>query len=173
MHSRLGYGSHSFLNEYISKNKCKRIMEIGVADGENARTMVKVAMQNFSPEEVEYYGFDLFEGNRDSRVRQKLEQIGCKSELFKGDSVKTLPEVVKTLPKMCLIFIDGGHSYTTAKNDWENSKPLMHNETVVFFHNYDFTGVKMVVDNISREEYEVKMIHPPSDCDTAFVKKRI
>jgi len=32
--NRLVYGSHSFLNEYISENKCKRIMEIGVADGE-------------------------------------------------------------------------------------------------------------------------------------------
>ncbi len=173
MHSRLGYGSHSFLNEYISKNKCKRIMEIGVADGENARTMVKVAMQNFSPEEVEYYGFDLFEGNRDSRVRQKLEQIGCKSELFKGDSVKTLPKMMKTLPKMDLIFIDGGHSYETVNNDWENSKTLIHERTAIFFHNYNFSGVKRLVDSIYREEYRVKIIHPPSDCDTAFVTKRI
>lgn len=173
MHSRVGYGSHSFLNEYISRNECKRIMEIGVADGENAGTMVKVAMQNFSPEEVEYYGFDLFEGNRDSRVRQKLEQIGCKFELFKGDSVKTLPKMMKTLAKMDLIFVDGDHSYATVKSDWENSKSLMYEETAVFFHNYSFSGVKRVVDNISREEYRVEIIHPPSDCDTAFVKKRI
>jgi hypothetical protein len=60
--SRSGYGPHSFLNDYISKNKCKKIMEIGVADGENARTMVMVALRNFSPEEVEYYGFDFFGG---------------------------------------------------------------------------------------------------------------
>jgi len=60
---RLGYGLHSFLNEYILSNKCRRIMEIGVADGENAGNMVKTAMRNFSPEEVEYFGFDLFEGD--------------------------------------------------------------------------------------------------------------
>jgi hypothetical protein len=34
--SRLGYGPHSFLNKYISEHKCKKIMEIGVADGGNA-----------------------------------------------------------------------------------------------------------------------------------------
>jgi len=107
-------------------------MEIGVADGENARNMVRVAMQNFLPEEVEYYGFDLLEGNRMEQVREKLEETGCKFKLFKGDSVKTLPKVVKNLPKMDLIFIDGGHSYTTVKNDWENSKTLMHDETAVF-----------------------------------------
>ena len=174
--SRLGYGSHSFLNEYISKNKCKKIMEIGVADGENARTMVMVAIQAFSPEKVEYYGLDLFGSNNDSRmetVKQKLKEMGCKFKLFKGDSVKTLPRVVKNLPRMDLIFIDGEHSYETAKSDWENSRSLMDDETAVFFHNYNFSGVKRVVDNISREEYQVKIIHPSSDYDTAFVKKKV
>jgi len=173
--SGLGYGSHSFLNDYIRRNKCKRIMEIGVADGRNARSMIKVAIRNFSPEEVEYYGFDLFSWDGDSRmeqVRQKLKDTGCKFKLFKGDSVKTLPEIVKTLLKMDLIFIDGGHSYATAQSDWENSKFLMHNNTAVFFHNYDFSGPKRVVDSISREEYQVKIIHPLSDCDTALVKKK-
>ena len=174
--NRLGYGSHSFLNKYISKNKCRKIMEIGVAYGENARTMVIVAIRNFSPEEVEYYGFDLFGGSDDSRVdqvRQKLKETGCKFKLFKGDSVETLLREVKALPKMDLIFIDGGHSYGTVKSDWENSRSLMHNETAVFFHNYDFSGPKRVVDNISREEYQVKIIHPSSDADTAFVKKKV
>jgi len=173
--SRLGYGSHSFLNEYIRRNKCKRILEIGVADGGNARNMVGVAIRNFSPEEVEYYGFDLFSGDGDSRmeqVRQRLKDTRCKFQLFKGDSVKTLSEAVKTLPKMDLIFIDGGHSYATVRSDWKNSKSLMHNGTAVFFHNYDFSGPKKVVDNISREEYQVKIIHLLSDCDTALVKKK-
>ncbi len=174
--SRLGYGSHSFLNEYIYRNECRRIMEIGVADGENAKNMIKVAIRNFSPEKVEYYGFDLFGGNDDFRlkqVRQKLKETRCKFKLFKGDSVKTLPKALKTLPKMDLIFIDGGHSYPMVKSDWENSKTLMHNETAVFFHNYDFAGPKMVVDNISREKYQMKIIHPKSDYDTALVQKKI
>jgi len=147
-------------------------MEIGVADGENARTMVKVAIRNFSPEEVEYYGFDLFEGNRMEQVREKLEETRCKFKLFKGDSVETLPRELRTLPKMDLIFIDGGHSYPTVKSDWKNSRSLMNDDTAVFFHNYSFSGVKGVVDNISREEYQVKIIYTSSDYDTAFVKKK-
>jgi len=27
------YGSHSYLNEYIRENRCKKIMEIGVYNG--------------------------------------------------------------------------------------------------------------------------------------------
>ena len=149
-------------------------MEIGVADGENARNMIRVAIRNFSPQEVEYHGFDLFGDDfRLKQVKQKLKETRCRFRLFKGDSVRTLPKAVKTLPKMDLIFIDGGHSYTTVKSDWENSKSLMHNETAVFFHNYDFSGPKMVVDNISREKYQVKIIHPKSDADTALVKKKV
>lgn len=172
--SRIGYGSHSFLNEYIRRNKCRKIMEIGVANGENARNMVMVAIQNFSPEEVEYYGFDLFDDDSGiKQVRQKLEETGCRFRLFKGDSVITLPRAVKALPKMDLIFIDGGHHYATVKSDWENSKTLMRDETAVFFHNYDFSGPKRVVDSISREDYRVEIIHPVSDYATALVKKKV
>lgn len=173
MGSGFGYGSHPFLNKCIRQNRCKRIMEIGVADGENAREMVMVASEIFPAEEVEYYGFDIFRWNDYSKVRRQFEKTCCQIKFFRGDSVKTLPKVVKELPMMDLIFIDGGHSYSTVKTDWENSKSLMHDKTTVFFHNYDFSGPKRVVGNISREEYHVEIIDPPSDCMTALVRKKI
>lgn len=165
------YGSHSFLNAYIRENKCRRIMEIGVFNGENARTMVEVAMKNFPPEEVEYYGFDFFNGNEYHKLDQELKKTGCKFELFKGDTIETLPEVVVILPKMDLIFIDGGKSYREAESDWENSTRLMHDETAVFVHNYEFSGVKRMVNNIPRDEYQVKIIHPRSEGQTALIKR--
>jgi len=166
------YGSHSFLNEYIRRNNCKRIMEIGVFNGDNARRMVEVAIQNFPPDDVEYYGFDFFVGSKSQQVGQKLEKTGCKFKLFKGDTIYTLPEAVKTLTKMDLIFIDGGKSYTEAKSDWENSKTLMHDGTAVFVHNYKFSGVRRMVDNIPRDKYQVKIIHPRLDSETALIKKK-
>jgi predicted O-methyltransferase YrrM len=87
------------------------VMEIGVLNGENAKTMVEVAAREVSPEEVEYYRFDFFDGSKFQQVRQKLEKTGCKFQLFKGDTTCTLSEAVKTLPKMDLIFIDGGKSH--------------------------------------------------------------
>jgi predicted O-methyltransferase YrrM len=167
------YGSHPFLNDYIRKNNCKRIAEVGVLNGENARTMVEVAIQNSPAEEVEYYGFDFFSGYTSGEVEQKLREIGCKFKLFKGNTVETLPKAVKTLPKMDLIFIDGGKSYAEARSDWENSKTLMHDGTAVFIHNYEYSGVRRMVDNISKDEYQVKIIHAPSDADTALIRKRI
>jgi predicted O-methyltransferase YrrM len=165
------YGSHSFLNEYISKNNCKRIMEIGVLDGNNAKSMVEIAIQNSPPDEVEYYGFDLFADYNSRQVAQKLEKTGCKFKLFEGDTVDTLPKAVKILPKMDLIFIDGGKSFAEAKSDWENSKSLMHDGTAVFVHNYEFSGVRRMVDTIPQDKYNVRIIHTSSEGEIALIEK--
>jgi len=146
-------------------------MEIGVLNGDNARRMVDVAIQDFPPDEVEYYGFDFFAGSMSQQVGQKLEKTGCKYKLFKGNTIDTLPKAVKTLPKMDLIFIDGGKSFTEAKSDWENSKTLMHYESAVFVHNYEFPGVRRMVDSIPKNKYQVKIIHPYGEGETALIKK--
>ncbi len=128
-------------------------MEIGVLNGDNAKNMIENATQNASHESVEYYGFDLFASYRRRQVAQKLEKMGYKFELFEGDSVETLPKAVKMLPKMDLIFIDGGKCFAEAQSDWQNSRTLMHDGTTVFVHNYEFPGVHKMVDNISRDKY--------------------
>ncbi|UCG45514.1 MAG: class I SAM-dependent methyltransferase, partial [Candidatus Bathyarchaeota archaeon] len=135
--TRRGYGSHSFLNKYICKNACQRILEIGVADGKNAHSMIMTALQHSSAGEVEYYGIDIFQGGSLEQVKQRLDETGCRYQLFRGDSVEALPRALKVLPKMDLIFIDGGHSFEIVSSDWENAQPLMHEKTAVFFHNYD------------------------------------
>ena len=167
------YGSHSFLNEYIIENKCRRIMEIGVLDGENAKTMIENAKKNSALQEIEYYGFDFFSGSTSSlaQIKQKLDKTGCKFKLFKGDTIDILPQIIRKLPKMDLIFIDGGKSYDEAKNDWEHSKNLMHDKTVVFIHNYSFSGVRKMINDISRHNYHVEIIHPSDDADTVLIKK--
>ena len=166
------YGSHPYLNEYISEKKCKKIMEIGIYDGENALNMVEAAVQNFSPQEVEYYGFDFFSYYSSSEVGRKLAKTGCKFRLYEGNTLETLSEVVKSLPEMDLIFIDGGKSFSVAVIDWDNCKLLMHYETGVFVHNADFSGVRRMVETISRDKYEVKIFHAPSEGSVALIKKK-
>jgi len=148
-------------------------MEIGVWNGENARTMVTVAMQNFPPEEVEYYGFDFFDEYRFRQVEEKLEKTGCKFKLFKGNTLDTLPKAAQTLPKMDLIFIDGGKSFREAESDWVNSQTLMHDATAVFVHNYEFFGVQRMITNIPSDIYQVTIIHPPAEGEVALIKKKI
>ena len=167
------YGSHSYLNEFIRENRCRKILEIGVYNGENARSMVETAIQNVPPYEVEYYGFDFFSHINTSRVGRRLDETGCRYRLYKGNTMDTLPEAVKTLPKMDLIFIDGGKSYREAWSDWENSLLLMHGRTGVFVHNVNFSGVGRMVDEIPRNRYEVEVFYAPSEGSVALIKKKL
>ena len=146
-------------------------MEIGVLNGENAKAMIEAAIENLPPEEVEYYGFDFFSSDSLEPIEKKLEKTGCKFRLFKGDTADTLPRSVKDLPQMDLIFIDGGKSYSEAYNDWMCSRLLMHDKTAVFVHNYDFSGVQKMVDEIPKDKYRVEIIHTPNDEDTAVIKE--
>ena len=166
------YGLHSYLNEYIKEKRCRKILEIGVYNGENAVSMVEAAIQNVPPQEVEYYGFDFFSHYSPSEIGRKLEKTGCKFRLFEGNTLDTLPVAVKTLPEMDLIFIDGGKSFTVAESDWRNSRLLMHDETGVFVHNAGFSGVRRMVENISRVAFQVKIFRAPSDGLVALIKKK-
>jgi len=166
------YGSHLYLTEYISEKNCKKILEIGVYNGENAINMVETAIQNVPPQEVEYFGFDFFSYYSSSEVGRKLEKTGCKFKLYEGNTLETLPKAVKSLPEMDLVFIDGGKSFTVAVSDWENSKFLMHDGTGVFVHNAGFSGVRRMVENIPRDKYQVKIFRAPSEGLVALIKKK-
>jgi predicted O-methyltransferase YrrM len=167
------YGSHSYLNEYIRAHNCHRILEIGVYDGGNAVSMVKAAIEIAAdPREVEYYGFDYFADGSAERIGRKLEKLGCTFKLFEGDTLDTLPLSVSVLPKMDLIFIDGGKSFREAMSDWEHSERLVHAGTAVYVHNADFGGVRRMLAQVSREKYRVEVFRAPSEGRVARITAR-
>ena len=132
---------------------CRNIMEIGTHNGNNAVAMIKAAAQRVPEDEIHYYGFDLFEEK--TGVIQQLEfapvaAVNMKDvmahirkhtkadvTLVKGNTRKTIRMAVKTLPQMDLIYIDGGHSIETTRNDWQYASKLVGKETVVYFDDYN------------------------------------
>jgi predicted O-methyltransferase YrrM len=163
------------LSRFAAEVKPKRILEIGSGHGFGTKAMIKATGKG-----VEYYGFDLFDGERMrnwqftlsscslKEARMLLKDLGCKFRLFKGDSKKTLPKAIPHLPKMDLIYIDGNHEYEFAKSDWENSRKLMHEKTVVIFDDYNSPDVRRVVNEID-EDFDVKIVKRRF----ALVKKKI
>jgi len=153
-------------------------MEIGVARGHGAEVMIQEA-RKAGVNEIEYFGFDTFEGVPDDepqtgsptdieKVKKILTNLKVKYHLFKGNTRETLPRVVPTLPKMDFIYIDGGHSEKTVRSDWQNVQSLMHNGTVVVFDDYGLIepplrGITRVVNEIGNDRrYVLKFIPAPS-----------
>jgi len=149
----------------LRQKPCRKIMEIGVHNGNNAVAMIKAAAQKVPEEEICYYGFDLFEEKTKTVVEQEFSPVQvvdfksvkehikkhttAKVTLLRGDTRKTLKG---EFPTMDLIYIDGGHSIETTRSDWENVQRLMRKDTVVYFDDYNdempFIGSYFIVGEL-------------------------
>ncbi len=178
-----GAKRYAYLSEYITKYKCRRILEIGVWDGDHAHDMILAAKKIHSTA-VEYYGFDLFEDLTRvihssevakkppslQMVLKKLQKTRCHIHLVKGDSTVTLPRHVSSLQAMDFIFIDGGHSLATIESDWKYCSQLMKDHTIVIFDDYwnrIDAGCKPLIDSLDRTKFIVELL-PQKD---VFKKK--
>jgi hypothetical protein len=185
---RLLYGMpdrYGHLAKTILRRRSRRIMEIGVWDAIHSVWMIEAALVNHRPEDVVYYGFDLFEDldpetlERETskapptmaHVRGELARfvdLGVRVHLFRGDTKVSLPRLVDVLPIMDFVFIDGGHSEATVRSDWSHVERLIGPETVVIFDDYvdlasitaSGVGVNAVVDSIDRRRYAVRRLRP-------------
>lgn len=173
-HMVYGPKRYKHLYKSIKKIKAKKILEIGVWNGKRAVKMIETARK--LNEDVEYYGFDLFDDlsedaykkemskrppSQDS-VQNILDTTGAKITLHAGNTLESLPKAVASLPKMDFIFIDGGHSNETVKSDWEAVSVLMHKESIVIFDDYwrnrTDGGSKLTVDAIDTSLYKVEIL---------------
>lgn len=150
------------------KSKAFRIMEIGCNDALRGRQIIDRAAK-CGRKVIEYFGFDLFESVDASHIYNEaatpfrvIELETVKSliaktnkvsviKLFKGDSKTTLPENIKDLPEMNIIFVRGGHSLPTIQSDVEYALKVAGSKTELVIDNYypgDYTkGCAFLVDN--------------------------
>jgi predicted O-methyltransferase YrrM len=165
----MGKQRYSVFPHFFETLKPRTIMEIGVFNANNAEFMLLAAL-NHHPR-VDYFGFDLFKDGKDrptfKEVHKRLNSIeGAVVALFKGDSRKTVPATIPSLPKMDAIFIDGGHSLGVVDEDWKNCQRLMHKDTVVFFDDYwdtDKTGARPLINRLMKDPLYEVALWPVSD----------
>ena len=108
----------------------KTIIEVGTWNGENAIRMINAARKH--THDVTYIGYDLFElataetdkeefnvkpHNKIKDVQRKLEEncAGAVITLIGGNTRESLRNKIRG----DLVFVDGGHSLETIKNDYE------------------------------------------------------
>jgi predicted O-methyltransferase YrrM len=144
------YSRYKYLYQIIADIKPKKILEIGIYNGKRTKEIINVA-QVYN-KKIDYYGFDLFEdinkvkiNNELSKKPKSVKEINnlIKSNfnnvnlsLIKGDTKITLKKFLKKKIKIDFVFIDGGHSLSTIRSDWQNIKQLIHNKSVIVFDDY-------------------------------------
>lgn len=166
---------YGYLIKAVRESKAKKVMEIGTWRGHHALEMIEEAKKHHPVNEIEYYGFDLFElldsqtGKKEfsapplslADIKNKLEKTGANLYLYRGYTKDTLPDNIDKLPQMDFIYIDGGHSVETIQNDWDYAKRLMGQNTIVIFDDYwnkEDAGCKRIIEQINRDNFIVEIL---------------
>lgn len=144
------YSRYRFIYDIILKVQPKTILEIGVYRGKRSKEMIYLAKS--LNEKISYYGFDLFEDIKKSKIDYELSKKPKSKKylskfisqnlknvhvnLIKGDTKKTLKNFSKKKIKIDFVFIDGGHALATIKSDWKYVKKIISKNSVVVFDDY-------------------------------------
>ena len=152
------------------------LMEIGVHWGNTAEAMIAAAAA--TGKTVHYHGYDLFRELTDEEmarerskqpasideVRARLTRTGAYINLYPGDTRHTLTAPYSGGP-MDLIFLDGGHSWSTIESDWNNLQRYIGPLTVVLLDDY-YTdapgeiGCQRLVDSLDGETWVKDVLSP-------------
>ena len=186
--NRLRYGMpdrYGHLSQTIQRQGARRLLEIGVWDAVHSAWMIEAALQQHRPDEIAYYGFDLFEHADESTIDREISKAaptmqhvrsvlqsfvdqGVTVHLFRGDTTAVLPQIASVLPRMDFVFIDGGHSEETVRSDWTWVSQCIGSESVVIFDDYvdprsaaeSGVGVNAVVDTLDTTRYARRLLRP-------------
>ncbi len=142
---------YTYLTDLIKENNCKVILETGTWKGKNSVKMIQEALKHADKKDVRYYGFDVWEQMtqtlfekeyskwppKKNVVNSLLQQTGVEINLIQGNTVKTLPKFIEGFKdSLDFVYIDGGHSFETIENDWNNISKIVNDKTVVVFDDY-------------------------------------
>ena len=165
-----------FLKE-VALKKPKNFLEIGVFHGVTARNVCEL-LYSIHGFDFNYIGLDLFGKNEENEdeiipntkfnnplktiyfkyivredpysieaVSKLLKKFEKNIHLIKGNSNKILKKI--DMSKIDYVFLDGGHTYETVKNDLYYSKVVLDNNGTILCDDYNLTqapGVKKAID---------------------------
>ena len=168
-----------FLNEVKIKSP-KVFLEVGVFHGVTARNICEL-LYSLHGKNFKYIGLDLFEKNsenlnevipitkfsnplktfyfkylkkQDPYSKEAVEDLLSKFKnnisLIKGNSNNILKKI--DMSKIDYVFLDGGHTYDTVKNDLTYSFPVLVNGGTILCDDYNLSyapGIKKAIDEFA------------------------
>lgn len=168
--------------DYVSTNHCENILEIGTHRGDTGSELIKHSLNK----NVNYYGVDVFNEGWSEKIEYEDQSIPPHSKevvesylnqysqnvfLFPGTSKERHKDIESLGIKFDLIWIDGGHSYNTVRDDFFMYKSLLKEDGVIFFDDYttEFSyppgnkiplGVKPFIDDLIKfNQYDIEIVN--------------
>ena len=190
-------GVGDFFLEDVEKKSPKTFLEVGVFHGVTARNICEL-LHKIHKDDFRYIGLDLFEENDENKSevipntvfnnplkvfyfkyikkqnpysKEAVEDLLIKFKnninLIKGNSNLVLKKI--DMSKVDYVFLDGGHTYDTVKNDLECCLDVINANGTVMCDDYNFghlPDVKNAIDDfVKANNFECEIL-----CGGRFAK---
>ena len=186
-----------FLLDEVRKEQPKIFLEIGVFHGVTARNICELLYRTHK-NDFKYIGLDLFVENEENKnevipnntfnnplkriyfkyikkqnpysleaVKDLLKKFENNVHLIQGNSNNVLKKI--DMGKIDYVFLDGGHEYSTVKNDLDNCIEVIKKGGTVLCDDYNLgsaPGVKRAIDDfVKKNQLNVEIL-----CENRFAK---
>ena len=190
-------GVGEFFLEEVKLKSPKNFLEIGVFHGVTARNVCEL-LYKIHKDNFKYVGLDLFEENEENKsevipntnfsnplkklyfkyikkqnpyskeaVKDLLAKFKENITLIKGNSNLILKKI--DMSKIDYVFLDGGHTYETVKNDLECCLDVVNTNGTIMCDDYNFghlPDVKNAIDEfVKKNKLNCQIL-----CDGRFAK---
>ena len=175
-------GVGDFFLEEVKSKRPKIFLEVGVFHGVTARNICEL-LYKIHKDDFKYIGLDLFEESEENKsevipntnfsnplkniyfkyikkqnpyskeaVEDLLKKFQNNVDLIKGNSNLVLKKI--DMSKVDYVFLDGGHSYETVKNDLECCLEVINSNGIILCDDYNFghlPDVKNAIDEFVKK----------------------
>jgi len=175
-------GVGDFFLEEVKNKRPKIFLEVGVFHGVTARNICEL-LYKIHKDDFKYIGLDLFEENKENKsevipntnfsnplkniyfkyikkqnpyskeaVEDLLKKFKNNVNLIKGNSNLVLKKI--DMSKVDYVFLDGGHTYETVKNDLECCLEVIRLNGTILCDDYNFghlPDVKNAIDEFVKK----------------------
>ena len=170
-----GMSRYAQILDVMDEIKPRRICEIGTWNGNRALQMIQTAAKYRPMKQIYYQGFDLFGQQTGEQYRRELSKIGLPADIVRcrlratGANIKLIEGDTNDVLNSNIgfqhdfVFIDGGHSEETIRNDANAVLQLFQFSpgVVVIFDDYyhagkpEGMGCNTIIDGLGTE-YEIE-----------------
>jgi hypothetical protein len=126
------------LDRVLRSGASRRIVEIGVGDGQRAKQILQLAVRLANGEPVSYTGIDLFESRSDrdgldlKQAYKLLRPTGARVQLVPGEPFSALAQVANCLQRTDLLIISADISADAMKRAWFYVPRMLHATSQIF-----------------------------------------
>lgn len=163
--SAISFKSREYLYDFIVRNKCNKILEIGMANGLSSVAILSGLIENNKKNHcdvklttIDPFQSKVYESNGIHNIKLIPGFDTKYHELIEDADITALPKLLEKGEKFDLVFIDGWHTFDHVLLNNFYADMLLNKGGFIINYAYNFLSIKYVHKYISTNYNHLQMI---------------